>query len=373
MKKYIQSKHNLIHLSFGLLTFSTFILSGCGGGGNSSNDPYYSPDPSAPVSGFNPVQALDQVIQTLTKDAFAIDAPFASSAALIAPYKNELITIKNPVAFRKKLNEILFSTFGVSHVYLSQPDFGKGVSHAPLPFAPDDPRFNHTRANGPPTLEYRNEPGFGIVAILNIPTFMDSYNEILVESYITQARSCKFLIINLQDNSGGYVHKQKHLLNQILADNTCIGYEIQKSLFEQYLAAGGNRFNYPGVISHGKSSSSTGFLRETSINLRGQFPKRIAVLINEGTASSGEVVAAALQENMNAFLVGKKSCGAVLTAITKQIPGASFTYPISDFLTSLGKRIEKNPIRPDVAVSGFANMKEESIQETIREYKRLHP
>jgi hypothetical protein len=277
---------------------------------------------------------LDQVIQTLTNDAFAMDAPFAQSATLLAPYKNELTAIKNPAAFRKRLNEILAAVFGVSHVYLQQPDFGKGRSHAPLPFPSDDPRINHTRLDGPPTFEHRYEPGLGSIAVLNIPTFMDSYNQTLVESYVNQAKSDRFLIINLQGNLGGYVYKQKHLLSQILATGSCIGYEIKKNFFEQYLASGGIRNDYPRLVTHGISRSCPDFLREISMNPLGQFPKKIAVLINEWTASSGEVVAAALSENMGAFLVGKKTSGAVLTAITKQISGASFTYPIRDFLTS---------------------------------------
>ncbi len=374
MKTHFSSGDKLASKLFASsLVCLALVLAGCGGGGSSQGeDPYYPQD--GPSYGFNAQQAYDQVVQTLSTRAFAMDAPFSQAAQLLAPYKNQLTSLHSATAFSLAANKIFKNVFGVSHVYLSGYS-GRGASLAPLPFPPDDPRYHHTRAGGPPSFEQRYEAGIGNVSILNIPTFSDGYSKTLVELYISQAWGSRLLIVNVQDNLGGFVSNEKHLLGQILPDNSCSGYGVKKDFFDQYRSSGGNTNNYVELINYGRARYGAFFGYDYKIsNSRGEFPGKVAVLINECTASAGESTAAALQELKNAFLVGKTSAGAVLTALIVPLNGVmSFTYPIEDYLTYSHRRIEKDPLQPYVRVSGFANLKEESIRKAIQEYRTRYP
>ena len=78
---------------------------------------------------------------------------------------------------------------------------------------------------------------------------------------------------------------------------------------------------------------------------------KMAVLINRGSASASEIAAAALNECVGAPLIGQKSAGAVLASVYGSLPsGFSVQYPIDDYVTIKGVRLEKSPREPDEVV-----------------------
>lgn len=77
-----------------------------------------------------------------------------------------------------------------------------------------------------------------------------------------------------------------------------------------------------------------------------------AVLINEGSASASEILAAALRENRdNVTLIGKKSFGKgsvqELVPVSKE---TSLKVTVARWLTPSGKQINKEGITPDIEV-----------------------
>jgi carboxyl-terminal processing protease len=82
------------------------------------------------------------------------------------------------------------------------------------------------------------------------------------------------------------------------------------------------------------------------------FKGKMAVLLNRGSASASEICAAALKEKADAKMIGTKSAGAVLSSVfTKLTEGFSIQYPVSDYITIKGVRLEGHPIAPDVEVT----------------------
>lgn len=77
----------------------------------------------------------------------------------------------------------------------------------------------------------------------------------------------------------------------------------------------------------------------------------IAVIVDGGTASAGEILAGALQETGVATLVGLTTYGkgSVQTAKTL-FDGSTIKYTTAKWLTPSGKSIDKNGIEPDVEV-----------------------
>ena len=87
------------------------------------------------------------------------------------------------------------------------------------------------------------------------------------------------------------------------------------------------------------------------------FLGKIAILLDKGSASASEITSAVLKEERGAVLVGKPSAGAVLVSFFIPLRGTNgfeVQVPLSDYVSPGGMRLEKNPLKPDVAVETVA-------------------
>ncbi|HVG18600.1 MAG TPA: S41 family peptidase, partial [Blastocatellia bacterium] len=84
----------------------------------------------------------------------------------------------------------------------------------------------------------------------------------------------------------------------------------------------------------------------------GAYGGPVAILIDDGSASTSEVFAAGMQELGRAIIVGERSMGAALPSQIMQLPtGARLQYAIADFKTPKGVLIEGRGVKPDVEVA----------------------
>ena len=78
----------------------------------------------------------------------------------------------------------------------------------------------------------------------------------------------------------------------------------------------------------------------------------LVVLIDKGTASAAEIVAAALQDRNRAVIVGERTFGkAAVQDLTELSNGAAIELTIGYYLTPNGKRLEGKGLDPDILVS----------------------
>ena len=78
----------------------------------------------------------------------------------------------------------------------------------------------------------------------------------------------------------------------------------------------------------------------------------LVVLIDRGTASAAEIVAAALQDRNRAIIVGERTFGkAAVQDLTELSNGAAIELTIGYYLTPSGKRLEGQGLDPDILVS----------------------
>jgi carboxyl-terminal processing protease len=78
----------------------------------------------------------------------------------------------------------------------------------------------------------------------------------------------------------------------------------------------------------------------------------LVVLIDRGTASAAEIVAAALQDRNRAVIVGERTFGkAAVQDLTELSNGAAIELTIGYYLTPNGKRLEGQGLDPDIMVS----------------------
>ena len=78
----------------------------------------------------------------------------------------------------------------------------------------------------------------------------------------------------------------------------------------------------------------------------------LVVLIDGGTASAAEIVAAALQDRNRAVIVGERTFGkAAVQDLTELSNGSAIELTIGYYLTPSGKRLEGQGLDPDILVS----------------------
>ena len=202
-------------------------------------------------------------------------------------------------------------------------------------------RFSTVR---PETLTWVDEE----TAVLRVYTFSAGYSRENVEKLMGEAAKAKRLVLDLRSNGGGAVNNLQHLLSLLMPDGTVIGTFINRRLADDYLAA--NEGATPDPVAIAKWTDRQSKTRARAVV---PFTGKIAVLINRGSASASEISAAALREGVGAILVGARSAGAVLASTYRSLPeGWSLQYPVSDFVTGKGVRLEANPLVPDVEETG---------------------
>lgn len=195
----------------------------------------------------------------------------------------------------------------------------------------------------PETLSWVDEEA----AVLRIPTFNVGYNRTAVEKLLEEAARAKYLVLDLRSNGGGLVANMRHLLGLILPEGSPIGTSVTKPMSERFVIA--TKGDPKDAVAIAKWVDSPQKTRKGSVD---PFPGKIAVLINRGSGSASEITAAALKEDAGALLVGTRSAGAVLTSLLAPLPeGFGLQYPVTDYITAKGVRLEGAPLLPDVEVT----------------------
>lgn len=88
-------------------------------------------------------------------------------------------------------------------------------------------------------------------------------------------------------------------------------------------------------------------------NVDGAFEGPVAVLVDEGTASTSEIFVVGLRDHGRITVVGARpSAGAALPSVIEQMPGgALLQYVVADYLSPEGTVVEGKGIVPDVGVA----------------------
>lgn len=132
------------------------------------------------------------------------------------------------------------------------------------------------------------------------------------------------IIIDLRFNPGGYLQAVSSILDEFLPKGSSYLYTRGKNFVDDYETTG-----EPSIAA--------------------DVP--LVVLTNEGTASSSEIVAGALQDHERATIVGKKTYGKGTVQTVVPFPNkASLKYTIAEWLTPDRHPIDKIGITPDVEV-----------------------
>jgi carboxyl-terminal processing protease len=126
----------------------------------------------------------------------------------------------------------------------------------------------------------------------------------------------KSLIIDLRGNPGGYIGTAVDLADEFLSENEVILYTLgRKKPKEQFKATSDGNF-------------------ETG---------RLAVLVDEGSASASEIVAGAIQDRDRGLIVGRRTFGkGLVQEPTMLSDGSSIRLTVSRYYTPSGRSIQRS-------------------------------
>jgi carboxyl-terminal processing protease len=211
----------------------------------------------------------------------------------------------------------------------------------------------------PETLEWPNKD----IAVIKIATFDTGYNRDNINKLFDQAKGAKGLVLDLRSNGGGQVMNLLHLSGYFFKPDEPLGTFVSRPMVERYKKETGKDKVDVKAIAEWTTEKLKPLKREVT-----PYTGKIAVLIDGGTGSASEMMAAALKENRDALIVGNKSAGAVLASVMVPIKnGYVLQYPVTDYVTIKGHRLEGDGVKPDVKapITRFGE-KDKALEEAVK-------
>ena len=160
---------------------------------------------------------------------------------------------------------------------------------------------------------YMIRPTLGYIRIGNFgATTYDEFREAMGK---LEQQGMKDLIIDLQDNGGGYLQTAVYIVNDFLNKGEMI------------------------VYTEGRSSPRREYNADGSKDL---FKGKVCVLINEYSASASEILSGAIQDQDRGIIVGRRSFGKGLVQRPLEFPdGSMIRLTIAHYYTPSGRCIQK--------------------------------
>jgi carboxyl-terminal processing protease len=160
---------------------------------------------------------------------------------------------------------------------------------------------------------YMLDDNTGYIRIKNFGE--NTYPELIVALANLSKQGFSNLVIDLRDNTGGYLKSAVQMANEFLPKNKLIVYtQGRKSPRQDYRSDGRGAYQ--------------------------QIP--LVVLINESSASSAEIFAGAMQDNDRATIIGRRSFGKGLVQQQIEFPdGSMIRLTIARYYTPSGRCIQK--------------------------------
>jgi carboxyl-terminal processing protease len=181
------------------------------------------------------------------------------------------------------------------------------------------------------------ESGYPYVRITNFQTSTDADLAAAIRDFGGDNR-IRGMVLDLRNNPGGLLDQSVKVSNLFIDSNALI------------------------VYTDGRAKDQRMDFRATKGGKHYKF--KLAVLINEGSASASEIVAGALQDYDRAVIFGAKSFGkASVQTIIPLGDGSGLRLTTAYYYTPKGRHIQKTGIQPDVDMKQEVQKQEEQERE----------
>jgi len=177
-------------------------------------------------------------------------------------------------------------------------------------------KFTVTRGEVPVNsvdVAYMIEPGVGFIKVSKFGT--KTYKEFLTAIADLRAKGAKRYIIDLRENSGGFMDQAINMVNEFLPANEMIVYSQGKS-YPRFEAKSDGKGSCIGVP--------------------------VVVMIDEFSASASEIFSGAIQDNDRGMIVGRRSFGKGLVQQQFDLgDGSALRLTVARYYTPSGRSIQK--------------------------------
>jgi carboxyl-terminal processing protease len=165
------------------------------------------------------------------------------------------------------------------------------------------------------SLDYYNVDTSGI-GFIKLSRFSATTHQELADALTDMVnKGMKKLILDLRGNEGGYLVQATETADEFLAKGKLIVYTEGRSSPRKYYTATAS-----GAFEEGP----------------------LAVLIDEGTASAGEILAGAIQDNDRGVIIGRRSFGKGLVQSELSLPdGSAVRLTVARYYTPTGRCIQR--------------------------------
>lgn len=186
---------------------------------------------------------------------------------------------------------------------------------------------------------YMIRPGMGYVRLESFG--MKTHGEFMSAVDSLKKKGMKTLLLDLQDNGGGYLQSAVQIANEFLRNNDMIVYtEGRRSRRQDFRAMGNGRLQ----------------------------DIKVYVLVNELSASAAEIVTGAIQDNDRGTIVGRRTFGKGLVQRPLDLPdGSMIRLTIAHYYTPSGRCIQK-PYK-----KGDLKDYEMDLENRLRHGELIHP
>jgi carboxyl-terminal processing protease len=191
------------------------------------------------------------------------------------------------------------------------------------------------------------EPGYPYIKVVNFQESTDADLQAAIKD-LGDDENIKGLILDLRNNPGGLLDQAVKVSNMFV-DKGLIVYTDGRGKdqrMEFRANRGGKHYNF-----------------------------KVAILINEGSASASEIVAGALQDHDRAVILGTKSFGKASVQTIIPLPdGSGLRLTTAYYYTPKGRHIQKTGIAPDVDMKAeVQKQQDEELEEESKPDKKKEP
>jgi len=204
-----------------------------------------------------------------------------------------------------------------------------------------------------------------------------------IDRGIASLEGCSRLIVDLRGNTGGGIGGLR-LMSYLTPGKLEVGYSLTRKRRERgYRREELTRFGR--IPSHKATllwlAARYAFVEKSILVVteglgRRPFQERVVLLVNEHTASAGEMVAAFAEENTLATIVGMKTPGRLLSGSAFKVGhGYILGLPVAGYLTWQGRMLENNGITPafsvDLSRDALRQSRDTQLEQAIEVVKAL--
>lgn len=164
--------------------------------------------------------------------------------------------------------------------------------------------------------------GTGLVELIEFPQDIGTRVRTAVDALITQGATG--VVLDLRGNPGGLLDEAVNVASVFIDDGPIVSVKERERDLQTFTATGKAFTDVP-----------------------------LVVLVDNGTASASEIVAAAVQDRGRGRVVGTKTFGKGTVQVVRSLPsGAGMKFTIAEYLTPSGASIEGVGVAPDVVAEG---------------------